>query len=205
VFHDLDASLEALMKAELPVKGAEITFASPDGEFADSGYTAPAISFFLYDIRENADLRSNMWEVDQSPDGTMARRRPPARIDCSYLITAWPGKVDDRAKDEHMLLGEVLKVLLRHHTIPAQYLRESLVGQQPPVATKIIAENQLQSLGEFWQAMGGRPKATLHYGITLSVDVFDPVDAGPRVREHMIRIGRGDAFLEHGPHRPGIG
>jgi hypothetical protein len=31
--------------------------------------------------------------------------------------------------------------------------------------------------------MGGKPKATLHYGITLSVDVFEPAEVGPAVTE----------------------
>lgn len=56
---------------------------------------------------------------------------------------------------------------------------------------KIVAGNQLQSLGEFWQAMGGRPKATLHYGVTLSVDVFDPEEVGPEVTEKIIKVGLG--------------
>lgn len=39
--------------------------------------------------------------------------------------------------------------------------------------------------------MGGRPKATLHYGITLSVDVFDSEDVGPQVTQKIIKVGLG--------------
>jgi hypothetical protein len=52
------------------------------------------------------------------------------------------------------LLGEVMKVLLRHRTIPDSYLHGELAGQQPALPARIIAEPQLHSLGEFWQAMG---------------------------------------------------
>jgi Pvc16 N-terminal domain len=192
VFHDLDASLAALVRAELSLPDVDISFVGPDEGFPPSSVRLPAVSFFLYDIRENTDLRSNEWEVKRRPDGSATRTRAPARVTCSYLITAWPSDATpDPAQDEHRLLGAVLTVLLRHRKIPAAYLRGELVGQEPPVPTRIIAENQLQSLGEFWQAMGGRPKASLHYGVTLSLDIFEPSDAGTPVSDRLITITQG--------------
>jgi hypothetical protein len=80
---------------------------------------------------------------------------------------------------------------LRHRRIPEHYLRGELVGQEPPLPARITADSQLQGIGEFWQAMGGRPKATLHYSVTLSVDVFDPIEVGPEVTQKVIRVGQG--------------
>lgn len=192
MFHDLDKTLAALVTAEFSVRNIAISFAGPDDQFPPSSVTLPAISFFLYDVRENTELRTNQWETQRQANGVITRTRPPARVDCSYLITAWPSEnAPNPAQDEHLLLGEVLKVLLRHRRIPAHYLQGELIGQEPPLPAKIIAGNQLQSLGEFWQAMGGRPKATLHYGITLSVDVFDPEEVGPEVTEKIIKVSLG--------------
>jgi hypothetical protein len=192
VFHDLDASLAALVRAELSLSDVDISFVGPDDQFPPSSVRLPALSFFLYDVRENTELRTNEWETERQPNGVTTRKRPPARVVCSYLITAWPSdSAPNPAQDEHRLLGAVLKVLLRHRKIPPGYLRGELVGQEPPMPTKIIAENQLQSLGEFWQAMGGRPKASLHYGITLSVDVFEPAEVGPEVTDKRITINQG--------------
>jgi Pvc16 N-terminal domain len=156
MLQDLDATLAALVQAELSVRNVTISFDGPDEQFP------PPV------------------------------RRAPARVDCSYLITAWPsGSAPDPAADEHRLLGEVMTVLLRHRTIPETYLRGALAGQDPPVRAKIMTENQLQSIGEFWQAMGGRPKATLHYGVTLSLDLFAPSDVGPQVMERIFKITQG--------------
>jgi Pvc16 N-terminal domain len=191
VFQDLDSSLAALMEGELGLPDVAISFAGPDDQFPPSSVRPPAVSFFLYDIREAVELRGTTWETERRPDGMTTRKRPPARVACSYLITAWPSEsAPNPAEDEHRLLGEVLKVLLRHRKLPPTYLRGELVDQEPPVPTKIIAEAQLQSLGEFWQAMGGKPKATLHYGITLSVDVFDPAEVGPAVTEHRVAMSQ---------------
>jgi hypothetical protein len=184
MYQDLDATLAALLDAELAVENVAVSFAAPDDQFPPSGVSPPAISFFLYEVREDYDLRSNEWELLRRDDGMVTRKRPPVRVDCSYLITAWPSpSAPDPAHDEHHLLGEVLKVLLRHRVIPDAYLRGELAGQEPPLRARVVAESQLRSLGEFWQAMGGKPKATLHYGITLSVDVFEPAEVGPAVTE----------------------
>jgi hypothetical protein len=189
MFHDLDATLAALLQSELAVENVAISFAAPDDQFPPPGVNPPAISFFLYDVREDHDLRSNQWELERRDDGMITRKRPPVRVACSYLITAWPSEsAPDPAQDEHRLLGEVMKVLLRHRLIPAAHLRGELVGQEPPLRARVIAEGQLQSLGEFWQAMGGKPKATLHYGLTLSVDVFEPAEVGPEVTDKTITV-----------------
>lgn len=192
MFHDLDATLAALVQGEMSSQNIPISFASPDSHFPPSGVTLPAVAFFLYDVRENVDLRTNQWETERQPAGVTTRKRPPARVDCSYLITAWPNEnAPNPAQDEHRLLGDVLKVLLRHRRLPERYLRGELIGQQPPLPARITADSQLQGIGEFWQAMGGRPKATLHYSVTLSVDVFDPTQVGPEVRQKVISVGQG--------------
>jgi hypothetical protein len=192
LFHDLDATLAALLDAELAVENVAVSFAAPDDQFPPSGVSLPAVAFFLYDVRENQELRPNRWELEREPNGMVTRKRPPVRVDCSYLMTAWPSpSAPDPAQDEHRLLGEVLKVLLRYPKIPEAYLRGELVGQEPPLPARIIAEAQLQSLGEFWQAMGGKPKATLHYAVTLSVDVFEPAEVGRAVSEKVFTIRHG--------------
>ena len=192
MLQDLDTTLAALLQAELPVQNVAISFHAPDNQFPPSGVSLPAIAFFLYDVREDLNLRDTQWEVDQQPNGTFTRTRSPVRVTCSYLITAWPSaSAPDPSQDEHRLLGEVMKVLLRYRVIPANYLAGELAGQEPPLPARIIAEAHLQSLGELWQAMGGRPKAALHYAVTISVSVFDPAAAGPAVTERVFTITQG--------------
>lgn len=192
MFQDLDATLEALVEAELSLSNITISFASPDNQFPPSGVTLPAVAFFLYDVRENHELRTNQWENTRQQSGMVTRKRVPARVACSYLITAWPNEsAPNPAQDEHRLLGEVMKVLLRHREIPEHYLRGELAGQKPLLPARVTAENLLQGIGEFWQAMGGRPKAVLHYSVTLSVDVFGSTQVGPEVTETVVRVGHG--------------
>ena len=177
---DLDKTLNELLKRELPpniVQQVTISFATPDDQFPPSSVTLPAVDLFLYDVRENRELRSNEWQVERRSDGTAVKTRPAARVDCSYLITAWPDKASTTpAQDEHLLLSEVMKALLRHSTLPAAVLQGSLQGQEPPLPTSVLQPGLLQSLGEFWQALGGKPKAALNYTVTIAVQPFEAVE-----------------------------
>src|SRR5215212_8510566 len=117
MIQDLDSTLAVLLARELPTELAEqvtVSFATPDDQFPPSSVTPPAIDLFLYDVRENHELRNNEWIVERNSDGTTTRQRPPVRVDCSYFVTAWASQNSPNAAwDEHHLLGEVMRVLLR--------------------------------------------------------------------------------------------
>jgi hypothetical protein len=188
---DLDETIAALLRRDLPpalVGQVQISFATPDDQFPPQSVTLPAIDLFLYDVRENLELRSNEVYLERRSDGMATLTRAPVRMDFSYLVTAWPSEsVPDPAEDEHHLLGEVMRVLLRYRTIPEDMLQGVLVGQQPPLPVSSMQPGRLQSLGEFWQALGGKPKAALNYQVTLSVDVTAPQEV-PLVTDKVIQI-----------------
>jgi hypothetical protein len=154
-----------------------ISFSAPDRDLIK---VKPAINFFLYDVRENMELRSNEWSLERQSNGTATRKRPAVRVECSYLITAWPSDASDW-KTEHRLLGAVMKILLRYPRIPEDVLQGSLQGQEPPLRTTTLRPTQLNSLGEFWQAMGGKPKAALNYTVTIAVPIQDVGESVPLV------------------------
>lgn len=190
---DLDKTLEQLLKRHLPpalVSGVAISFAAPDNQFPPSNVKLPAVDLFLYDVRENRDLRDPTWTVERN--GNMAQRVPgPIRVDCSYLVTAWAsGSVPNPAQDEHRLLGEVMRVLLRFAIIPDTLLQGSLVNTELPLPVTSLQTGKLQSLGEFWQAMGGKPKASLHYTVTLAVSPAEPGEAGRVVEERKFVLSQ---------------
>src|SRR5689334_16419592 len=65
----LDKALETLLAQELP--SVHVYFDAPDDKF---GPTLPAIDLFLYDIRENRELRSNEW-IMQRTNGQVTKQR----------------------------------------------------------------------------------------------------------------------------------
>jgi Pvc16 N-terminal domain len=188
---DLDRTVEELLKRELTaalVDQVAISFAAPDSDFPPASVSLPAVDLFLYDVRENLELRDTQWIVEHSNDGTATRRRAPIRIDCSYLITAWASDSStSRALDEHHLLSEVMRVLLRHPMLPEVVLQGSLKGQEPPLPSSSLQPGRLQSVSEFWQALGGKPKAALNYTVTIGV-ADKPRDTELPVRDKTLKL-----------------
>ena len=189
---DLDRTVEELLRRELSpglVEQVGISFAAPDSEFPPSSVSLPAVDLFLYDIRENLELRNTTWTIEHRDDGRAFRVRGMVRVDCSYLITAWASQGSNtRALDEHRLLSEVMKVLLRHPTLPEVLLQGSLKGQEPPLPSSTLQPGRLQSVSEFWQALGGKPKAALNYTVTIGVVPSAPLEAETVVLDKTIKI-----------------
>ncbi len=193
MLHDLDSTIEALFKFDRPDLFAEtdeppqvgISFARPDKEFLDSsGITLPAIDLFLYDIREHVEVRQNGTFIERL-NGTASIKSAPLRVDCSYLVTAW--SKENSMLDEHRLLGDVMTLLLRHREIPAEALQGSLKQTEPQLRALGLREAHLNSLGEFWQAIGGKAKTALHYRLTVTVDPFETFEV-PIVKEREVKL-----------------
>jgi Pvc16 N-terminal domain len=193
VFDDLNRTIEALLKAELPAEVASqvsIGFATPDESFPPQGLSLPAINLFLFEIRENASLREMEPLRDRRADGTTVLVPPPVRIDCHYLVTAVATTQLGSEMDEHHILGAALKVLLRHRSLPEAVLQGSLAGKSPPVRAAAARQDAHPSGIELWQALKGKPRASLHYTLTVPVDVGAPEEmAKPAIQLNVGSAG----------------
>jgi hypothetical protein len=69
-------------------------------------------------------------------------------------------------------------VLFVHREFPAELLQGSMKNLRLPIRASLPPSSNLQSQGEFWQALGGKPRAALNYTVTLAVDIWRPADVG---------------------------
>jgi hypothetical protein len=191
---DFDETLEALLRRELgrPTGGNlpfQLSFAVPDKDFGPISDDKNTLNCYLYDICENRDLRSNQrqQQTEHQSDGSVVTVSvpPPARVKLSYCITAWsPARVTPLINpqlDEHELLSNVLRALLKYPEIPGDLLRGALSGQEPPLPTGVILPSDKKSTSEFWNAIGGQLRPSLNYEVTLALDYKPPVAEGPPV------------------------
>ncbi len=185
---DLDRSIEKFLKRELPPEFAppnlNISFARPDDEFA----LHPAINIFLYNINEETGYRTSGMDVikKRTKNNVTIQRYPQPRISCSYFITAW-SKVDPL--DEHRILGKTMEALLRYREMPRETLCGSLKKIEALPAVFALQPSKIMNPGEFWQAMGGKPRPALNYTVILDLALF-PQKEKPRVKEMGRRIER---------------
>jgi Pvc16 N-terminal domain len=177
VIRDLDLTIRELLETRAPsgseLAGADVVFDLPDADWR-AGLGGLTVDCYLYDLRENAELRTEEPLVRRSADGTRAARlRPPARIDCSYCITAWSTATDEPVLEEHRVLGQVVRILLANPTIPEDVLQGSLATQIPPYPTIIAAADGIRNQPDFWDALDQQLKPSLNYVVTLAMLLDD--------------------------------
>lgn len=177
MIRDLSETLKAVLHdpafaVEFPgLAAADIVFDRPLDPFNPPKTT---VDVFLYDLRENLELRSNEYTVTKI-NGQALTHPAALRLACSYLVTAWPVGGAEVALQEHRLLTQVLRVLSRYPMIPASFLQGSLVDQEPPLPMVALHPDALKNLAEFWSSLGSKMKASLTVTVTISVPVFADV------------------------------
>jgi hypothetical protein len=168
MIQSLDETIKALIldKARFATNDVEIRFDQPTRDWA-AGLTKPAINCYLYDIRENRDLRNREWIVEREANGQARKKIAPLRVDLSYLVTAWTTEVED----EHAVLWRVLVALASAPVLPKDILKGELVHQPFPIATMTAQVSQaMQNLSDLWNVMENELKPAINYIVTLAVD-----------------------------------
>jgi len=169
MFSDLDETIKAILvqAGGLDPTQIDVSFEIPNREWS-GGIAKPTLNCYLFDIRENRELRQSGMQVERNgTNGAPARRRAPLRLDLTYLITAWTRAVED----EHRLLWHALRTLMRFATLPEQHLQGALKDHELPLHAKLAqADGVLKSPGEFWTALENHLKPSLSYTITIAVD-----------------------------------
>lgn len=183
MLHLLDESLEAFLRAEVPLSRREVdvSFDAPDSEWS-ARVSRPTINAYLWDVRRNLAQRDAGVELVRHPNGSVHRRAPLPRVDCRYLITAWTSEV----RDEHSLLGATLAALLQHEEIEPVYLQGQYAAVRP-IPTIEVAAGDGRDNSDFWSALGGQLKPGLDVVVTATVDVSLFAEAGPPVERLAVR------------------
>jgi uncharacterized protein DUF4255/carboxypeptidase family protein len=176
---------------------AQIAFERPSEQFNPSQTT---INLFLFDIRENVELRDKEPIVERR-NGKALIRRPPMRVDCSYLLTAWAAGSTgpELVLEEHELLGDAMQVLARYPMIPEKFLQGSLKEQEHPLPMSVGGTNkgEMKDPADFWSALGNKLRPSLIVTVTLELQTSEPVTA-PLVSTQHLRLGLRDAEVAQG-------
>lgn len=177
MFHDLDIAIRTLLDdpaAPAVVRNADVDFVAPEHGYAPAQAT---LNLFLNDVKENRELRDPVPIRTPTPDG-YRQSRPPIRVDCSYLATAWSGSsagTAARVAAEHELLGTVLAWLSRFPTLP---LPPGVLPNQPfPPPMWVAQLPGEREAAEFWSALGIAPRPSFSLVVTIAMDLGLGFDA----------------------------
>lgn len=164
---DVNKAMMMMLRSYVNDK-VEIRFDLPDVDAAQSDAT---VSVFLYDIHEDLQLRT----TESRGFNAGAGRLLPGwvNVKCNYLITYWEstgpgadaGSPDSQPDNQAIqVMSQVLEALINNRQL----------ADIPGAYTQVVPPKEnLNSLGNFWQSLGNRPRLSLNYCVTVPISLSD--------------------------------
>jgi hypothetical protein len=181
VIHLIDSMLEAHLRAEVPLPaGVDVAFNAPDRRWGAT-VTSPTVNLFLWDIRRDAERLEAGIRYGRAADGTAIAARPDPTVRFRYLVTAWAS--DHR--DEHQLLGAVLRCVLATEVIPPAHVPPLFADAGDVELTLASGEPRPN---DFWSSLDGQLKPGLEVVLTMVVPLDLGVPLGPEISEVALRV-----------------
>jgi hypothetical protein len=206
-----------------PAATPEVIFEPPDGDAWRArvkNLGKVSLNVYLIDVRENATFRRSDWDSLEQADDAKVSWRPPAYVDAHYLVSAWSPATDDspigQTKDEHFVLSEALRRLLRNPevlphgvlddpTYPPSKLdtREDVFNDWRMYLTTAASESS-RALSEFWTTMKQPWRPAIQLIVTAPLDLRSPlVPDGPPVTTFVRRYTSFTSDIENDPNPTG--
>jgi hypothetical protein len=143
------------------------------------------LNIYMYEVRENRDMRRAPWDVIEQPDRTYIESHAPVYFDCHYLLSAWSPEEDSEATSpvltEHQMLAETLRVLLRNpDVIPAALgFNGGPVFQQSHIYLTVAPPEAPRVLNDFWSTMKLPWRPAIQLIATAPLDLLQDTPPGP--------------------------
>ena len=171
----IDDGLERLLRDTLPLPSeqGDVSFDAPSSAWSAT-VNRLTVNLYLYQVSRSGQPPRPP-RTRTTADGRLERRGAQPMVELAYLVSAWAGS----ARDEHLLLGDVLTRLLAHEVLPADYLPRPLESS----VQLLLAPDELNKPREVWGGLGGQLKASFTLLATVAADAYDWRPTAPGVRE----------------------
>ncbi|OCQ52988.1 hypothetical protein Ppb6_01881 [Photorhabdus australis subsp. thailandensis] len=171
---EVNNALNGILSHYLNVSGQkiDIRFDLPEMESIPS---YPTVSVFLYDIHEDLQLRSAESRSYHPASSTLLPGW--VNINYNYLITYWHSNKpsSDSTNPDSQPNSQAAKVMT---CILNALVNSRQLPTIPGAYTRVIPpQENLNSLGNFWQALSNRPRLSLLYSVTAPVKLLNIKDA----------------------------
>ncbi|WP_323837421.1 DUF4255 domain-containing protein [Photorhabdus africana] len=187
---EINQALNTILSQYLNINGnkIDIRFDLPE---INSIQPEPTVSVFLYNIHEDLQLRSA--EPRRYNPATRSLLPGWVNINCSYLITYWDANKpsSDSSSPDSQPNNQAAQVMTR--VLNALINNRQLTGIPGAYTRVILQQENLNSLGNFWQALGNRPRLSLLYSITAPMKLQD-------IKEDITPISQISASVDQKPN-----
>ncbi|MFA1241138.1 DUF4255 domain-containing protein [Serratia odorifera] len=164
---DVNNAMNKMLRAYVN-EDVAIRFDLPD---VDATQSDAAISVFLYDIHEDLQLRTAESRGFNAGAGRFSHGW--VNVKCNYLITYWESNSPamDANNPDSQPDNQAIKVMSQ---VLTALINNRQLADIPGAYTQVIPPKEnLNSLGNFWQSLGNRPRLSLNYCVTVPISLSD--------------------------------
>ncbi len=180
MIHHVDKALETFLRQQVPLPepSIDVSFRAPEGSWT-AAVARPTVDVFLWDIAR-ADRTSSAGRDERlSEDGRRQQRPLPTQVALRYFVTVWARE----QRDEHELLGAILRSVLRHDVLPPEVLPPAVADT---TCHLVLAGDRHRLPPALW---GGAPvKPGLYVEVELGVDTTGWLERGAPVEEMRLEV-----------------
>ena len=155
------------------------------------------LNIYLYEFRENRGFRRAAWDQAELADHSYVLSPPPVYLDCHYLISAWSPTEDSELAnpvlDEHLLLAEASRILLRNPEVIPGAIGVTGGGdvfQNARVNLSVAPPEPPRVLNDFWSTMRLPWRPAIMLIVTAPLDLLQDSPPAQAVTTFVQRFGQ---------------
>lgn len=154
-----------------------VTLDSPKKIEDDNHTEDRLLSFFLYRVIENGDMK-NLPPVAVSSTEIKPK---PLTVDLNYMMTAYGADEDNRSR----ILGRGMQILYENPILQGAILQKNLEGTSEQVHISLTPLNQ-ELIAQVWQAMEVSMRVSAFYLVTPVMIESEALPSAARVKEREL-------------------
>ena len=163
VLESVDASLEALLRAAVPLSSTDVdvVFEAPTRDWA-AKITRPTVNLYLWDIhRSREHARTGVQRFERN--GQIHQRMALPRVELRYFVTVWASE----HRDERSLLGGILRAALAYGAVPETFVAAPLRDLAPITMAVTMSGDPGPEMGK---TLDGQIKPGFEMQVVTEVD-----------------------------------
>ncbi len=186
--HIIGEALKNYISEASSILDNDINLILPKKEWVDSPSTKnPKVNIYLFEIKENLELRENEWQTIHSVNGSVQKKKPDVRIDLFYIMTFYgqtpesSNAVIGAVEEEQRYLSEVLSIVYNHDYIPQEFFIDNEgnpILNVPDIPISVTRPKFLEGEGgvQLWSAIDQYVKPAIYIKVTIPISLEQQIE-----------------------------
>lgn len=145
----------------------------------DDSKLSAAFHLFMYLIHEDLSVRHSISRQYDASAGTWNKEK--ANICCLYLVTYWGSTIQSNSDSRSPGASPDSEAIMNMSAMIRGLVAMRRAETFKKYNISVIQPEALNSLGNFWQALGNKPRTIINFAVTLPMSLEPDAETSPPV------------------------